>query len=348
MENGKSKGFFEKRPSGGSAAALLCIALVFSLLVSSCGLPSKKQLRLERKGRRELIGDLKEAGRAGRPEWVKGISLPVEINDDYRKMRSEVDRRFGQSQYREAVRILYELIDNGEGHPQSWARYYIAESLIWAKEIPFAILEYESRGNEPNALTHLASCYLFYDQYSQSRSLLKKALRHAGESDTPRGLIVARANWMLGEVYRKREGYRRARKHYQRAAEAFAAESESREHADWYRAQQERARSAMEDMVELCRGKGRLPRRISDGIYQGASPGYVGDITVKVVVENARIRGVEVIDQKESIPLDALQEVPERIKRRQSLSVDGVSGATYTSRGIIGAVVRGLAAGPVK
>lgn len=332
----------ETRKSRRRNAAALALLCLFAAALVSCGPLSGRAVRMQRRGRRQLTADLRKARRAGRPEWVGGVPLPVAITGDYRKMRSEVDRRFGRNESREAVRILYELMDNGRDHPKSWAEYYIAEALMWAKELPFAVLEYENRRNEPNALIHLASCTLAYSQFSRARAELSRALSRAGASDTPEGLIRARVRWMIAETYRKQERFAKARKSYLEAADAFTAESRSGEHADWYRSGQERSAEGMREMAELCRRKGRPPNRMKDGTYEGTAAGYVGQIRVRLSVERRRFSRIEVVEHSESIPLDVMTTLPRRMIEERMISVDGVSGATYSSRGVIGAVYDAL------
>ena len=82
----------------------------------------------------------------------------------------------------------------------------------------------------------------------------------------------------------------------------------------------------------------------ADGIYVGSSRGYGGAVRVQVIMENGSITEVEI--------LDAFHETKQFLRRAkrllttvveaQSWEVDAVSEATYTSRGILGAVQNSL------
>lgn len=76
------------------------------------------------------------------------------------------------------------------------------------------------------------------------------------------------------------------------------------------------------------------------GTYEGTAAGLNGDITVSVTVSSDAITAVEILAQQETAGIAdaALAQIPERIVASQSLGVDSVSGATFTSKGIVDAV----------
>lgn len=76
------------------------------------------------------------------------------------------------------------------------------------------------------------------------------------------------------------------------------------------------------------------------GEYEGTGTGRNGDIKVKVTFSDDAIEKVEIEEQSETPTLadKALKQVPEDIVTYQSLGVDVVSGASFTSRGIKSAV----------
>ena len=76
------------------------------------------------------------------------------------------------------------------------------------------------------------------------------------------------------------------------------------------------------------------------GTYTETAEGINGDITVEVTFSEDEILSVEITDHSETegIGTLAIAELPEKIVEDQSLSVDGVSGATVTSGAILSAV----------
>ena len=81
--------------------------------------------------------------------------------------------------------------------------------------------------------------------------------------------------------------------------------------------------------------------KYKDGTYQGASMGFGGDITVEVTVENDKITALEVLDHsgEDDAYYNTAVAVVDTILANGSVDgVDTVSGATFSSTGIIGAV----------
>lgn len=86
-------------------------------------------------------------------------------------------------------------------------------------------------------------------------------------------------------------------------------------------------------------------KTIPDGTYQGVANGLMGPIKVSVTVKGGKITAVEVLENSETpaIAGKALKDIPASIVSSQKVDVDTVSGATYTSKGIIEAVRNALA-----
>ena len=82
----------------------------------------------------------------------------------------------------------------------------------------------------------------------------------------------------------------------------------------------------------------------ADGTYRGTAMGHNAEVTVDVTVENGRIADVEVVKDLETPAVSAIpkKEIPALIKKHQSLKVDRVSGATFTSFAILEATRQAL------
>ncbi|MDF7682797.1 FAD-binding protein [Lactobacillus sp. ESL0679] len=78
---------------------------------------------------------------------------------------------------------------------------------------------------------------------------------------------------------------------------------------------------------------------IKDGTFQGTAQGHNANIEVAVSVENSKISAVKVTDHKETALLsdNALKLIPEKIVANRSTAVDAITGATFTSKGILNA-----------
>jgi len=81
-----------------------------------------------------------------------------------------------------------------------------------------------------------------------------------------------------------------------------------------------------------------------DGIYKGEAKGYKGPIEVEVKVKDGKIASVKILKQKENQPGTALTEIPAKIvKGNGPDGIDAITGATFTSNGIMNAVKAALA-----
>ena len=86
------------------------------------------------------------------------------------------------------------------------------------------------------------------------------------------------------------------------------------------------------------------PATYTDGTYQGTAEGYGGDVTVEVTVEGGSISSISVLSAKgeDAGYFNMAKEVIQEILDAQSVEVDAVSGATYSSEAIKNAVSAAL------
>lgn len=82
---------------------------------------------------------------------------------------------------------------------------------------------------------------------------------------------------------------------------------------------------------------------LTDGIYKGTGTGYAGDITVAIQIKDKQIVAIDILSSSDDAAFfKRAQAVIDKIIEGQTLDVDTVSGATYSSRGIISAVKNAL------
>lgn len=79
---------------------------------------------------------------------------------------------------------------------------------------------------------------------------------------------------------------------------------------------------------------------LADGTYEGSANGFSGKIKVSVVIKNQTIRSINILSNSDDAAFfnRAKEGVTASILAKQSTDVDTVSGATYSSRGIMNAV----------
>lgn len=82
---------------------------------------------------------------------------------------------------------------------------------------------------------------------------------------------------------------------------------------------------------------------LTDGVYKGTGTGYAGEITVAVQIKDKQIVAIDILSSSDDAAFfKRAQAVIDKIIKGQTLDVDTVSGATYSSRGIISAVKNAL------
>lgn len=85
-------------------------------------------------------------------------------------------------------------------------------------------------------------------------------------------------------------------------------------------------------------------QNLTDSIYTGSADAFRGDVEVQVTVEKQKVTDISILSycDTEEYFFRAAPAVIEQMKAEQSLNVDAVSGATYSSNGVIHAVANAL------
>ncbi len=83
--------------------------------------------------------------------------------------------------------------------------------------------------------------------------------------------------------------------------------------------------------------KGRFP--YPDGVYFGSAEGYRGETSVAVSLKDATIENIMVLETEDDAAFFKQAEaLLQRILQQQTTDLDAISGATYSSEGILGAI----------
>ena len=82
----------------------------------------------------------------------------------------------------------------------------------------------------------------------------------------------------------------------------------------------------------------------ADGTYNGEAQGYSGTVSVAVTIQDGTIIDVAIVSakQEDAAYFDAAKGVIDEILEAQTTAVDTVSGATFSSNGILHAVADAL------
>ncbi|MGJ0845318.1 flavocytochrome c [Tissierella praeacuta] len=87
-------------------------------------------------------------------------------------------------------------------------------------------------------------------------------------------------------------------------------------------------------------GKSEGSMSYKDGVYEGIGTGNGGQIRLNLTIEGGKIASIDVLEHKETEVLSdaAFEKIPQAVVDNQSVNIDGVTGATYTSSGLILAI----------
>lgn len=93
--------------------------------------------------------------------------------------------------------------------------------------------------------------------------------------------------------------------------------------------------------AERAASRGTYP---NDGVFEGSAQGFGGPVVMRVTIDNGYIDSVEIVDATmEDAPwLEMCLGLPDAIVKAQGTSIDVVSGATYTSSGILNGATEAL------
>ena len=82
----------------------------------------------------------------------------------------------------------------------------------------------------------------------------------------------------------------------------------------------------------------------ADGVYEGTAEGFGGPVSVEVTIDGGDITGIRLLDVSGEDPayLTQVESLLDQIMLTQGVNVDTISGATFTSKGLIHAVTEAL------
>lgn len=108
-------------------------------------------------------------------------------------------------------------------------------------------------------------------------------------------------------------------------------------------AQTKETKTTDADEAKKTESKAKGSFDLADGIYKGTGTGYAGEVTVAVTIKDKQITAIDILSSSDDVAFfNRAKAVIDRIIAGQTLDVDVVSGATFSSNGIISAVKNAL------
>lgn len=117
-------------------------------------------------------------------------------------------------------------------------------------------------------------------------------------------------------------------------------DASEQENADTAEKEKKEDKKKDEDKKEEQKSTAKGSFDVSDGTYYGTGTGFAGKIKVAVTVKDKQITAIEIVENEadDDTFFSRAKGVIDKIISGQTLEVDVVSGATYSSNGIISAV----------
>lgn len=109
-------------------------------------------------------------------------------------------------------------------------------------------------------------------------------------------------------------------------------------------AQTQQADAAVQKQIQDAERAANRGPYVTDGAFLGTAQGYGGSVTVRVTIDNGYIEQVDIVSaENEDAPyLDQTRRLLTDVVNANTSSVDTVSGATFTSAGILNGVTEAL------
>jgi len=270
------------------------------------------------------------------PDWFDAVKVEYDTNRPWQDARLEVRRLLSEHKNREAIKLTVFYLrkgDIGDGH--EYPMY-----LYMGGEYAWAVQEYRKRlASHPTGVTHqylsLAACYRHFGRYADALALLDVALQRLPE---PPWRIAQEADIhdYLGDLHAEMGNVDQATRHYRKAIALYPTSDQP-----YGRHLLHRRAAKVQAKLDLLRMKTIESGILRDGTYSGQSLGYVDEVGVTVTIQAGKITDVRVQHQ-EKIDQNATKIIPQRIIARQSLKVDGITGATVTCDAIIDGALQAL------
>ena len=270
------------------------------------------------------------------PAWLAAVPLDVDpATTPWNKAWDRIEvllMTADPADRRKAVKLAYVYQSSGgarDGMPA--ATYFLAGETAWA------LVEHRKLTNK-NAVAwmRLASCYRHFGEHAQALAALDEALKYL--PDPPwRSYQEGQVHEARGDVLADQGARDLAKAAYQKATRFYEAVPRQAP----VQLAGSRATTRVTSKIDLLDRDLLKSARMRDGTFTAGAFGYSDNIRATVTVRNARITDVK-LDHREKADLGARTIIPERMVEKQSVEVDGVTGATVTSQAIKNAVYHAL------
>jgi uncharacterized protein with FMN-binding domain len=268
------------------------------------------------------------------PDWIDATPIAWDTNKPWKDARLEIRRLLGLEEgcVRQGVKLTWLYAQKGDiGNGHELPMYlFMSGNYAWAAlEYPKHLKKVSGTG-ATHAYRCYASCLAHFGEYTQALHILDDAM-----NDLPAKpwCIANTANIhdQYGDIYTQIGDLGKAREHFGEAIRLYPTSDQP-----YGRHLLPRYVAKVKTKLDLLAVQSLATSRLRDGAYRGRALGYSDkqDLEATVTIRAGRIADVSV-KHEEKIDLNATKIVPQRIIEKQSVQVDGVTGATITSQAIV-------------
>lgn len=267
------------------------------------------------------------------PPWLEKVQTRYDTSNPWKDARLEIRRLLSlntDAARKEAIKLTWLYLqkgDIGDGHEYPMYLFLGGEAL-WAVRAHEEFLAKPHKEAPDHAYISLASLYARFGQFEKAKATLDEAMARL---PAPPWRIARKANLheAFGDLYAAWGKPDSAREHYAEAVRLYPTSNQPYgQHL--LKRQADRTQTKL-DLLSL---RSLAGTRLRDGRYTSTALGYAGDIHLTLAVREGRIAEIQV-KHEEKIDQGACLVIPQRIIEKQSLQVDGISGATVTTSAII-------------
>ena len=268
------------------------------------------------------------------PDWIAATPVTWDTARPWAEARIEIRRllELDDAAVREGVKLTWlyaQKKDIGDGHELPMY-LFMSGNYAWAAlEYPKHLQRVTGTG-ATHAYLCYASCLAHFGGYTEALGVLQQAM---DDLPAPPWRIASLANIYdrYGDLYARMGDLPKAREHYAEAVRLFPTSDQP-----YGRHLLPRYAARVKKKLDRLALQSLATTPLRDGTYTGQAMGYSDkqDLEVAVTIQAGKITAVDV-KHGEKIDLDATKLVPQQIVEKQSLQVDGVTGATITSQGIV-------------
>lgn len=267
------------------------------------------------------------------PEWLEQVPTRYDTSRPFGEAREEIRRLLSlntEAARKEAIKltwIYYQKNDIGDGHQYPMYLFLGGEPL-WAIRAHEEFLAKPHKEAPDHAFIALASLYTRYGEFEKAKATLDRAMAWL---PAPPWRIAqqAKLHEAFGDLYIAWGKMEPAREHYADAIRLYPTSDQP-----YGQHLLKRQADRVQSKLDLLSVRSLAGSRLRDGRYTSTALGYAADLEVTLTVRDGRMADIQ-LKHQEKIDQGACSVIPQRIIDKQSLNVDGISGATVTKNAII-------------